>query len=79
MEKDEPKAPMELVSFLRLLTMDDAEWSKTQDKGKIPKPKMGPEVTDILKRILELRLKKYKTTLEVSVLLLCMEYLLKRS
>lgn len=67
MEDSEIKTPGELISFIRVLIIPDAEWSKTQTKGKIPKSKMDSEVADILKRTLELRLKQYQTTLEVSV------------
>jgi N-lysine methyltransferase SETD6 len=58
--------PDGLVSFVRLLLLDAAEWSKTRDKGKVPKPKPvdGP-VLRILAVVLEKRLSEYSTSLEV--------------
>ncbi|KAH7339918.1 hypothetical protein B0J17DRAFT_657309 [Rhizoctonia solani] len=55
--------PSELLSFTQLLLLSDAEWEKTQEKEKPPKPK-SDEVKKCVQDALVQRLRLYPTTLE---------------
>lgn len=57
--------PELLVSFIRLLLLDEDEWKSVKTKGKPPKPKIDAPVLDIIHELLETRLKAYPTTLQV--------------
>lgn len=54
-----------------VLTSTDEEFEKMEEKQKLPKPKLTQSVKDILISILEKRIARYATTLEV--IFLCIE------
>ncbi|KAF8517662.1 hypothetical protein JB92DRAFT_2905584 [Gautieria morchelliformis] len=56
--------PEELISLIRLLAMPRVEWERTQEKGKVPRPKTDVGVLQIVETVLRKRLDEYKTTLE---------------
>lgn len=60
--------PQSLVSFTRLLLLPDGEWTKTRDKGKIPKPKIDSQALSVILKVLRKRLDEYPTTMEVRFL-----------
>ena len=57
--------PALLVSFIRLLLLDEEEWKSIKMKSKPPKPKTDAQLLDIIHELLETRLKAYPTTLQV--------------
>ncbi|KAJ7162078.1 SET domain-containing protein [Mycena filopes] len=64
------EVPLALVSLIRLLRLTADEWEKTVAKDKVPKPKLDDEVLNVVRTVLEHRLKAYPTTLEDDLVLL---------
>ncbi|KAG6873529.1 hypothetical protein C0995_014399 [Termitomyces sp. Mi166 len=60
----DPELPTLLVSFIRLLLLDQDEWKSTKTKSKPPKPKIDAQILSIVHEVLETRLKAYPTTLQ---------------
>ncbi|KAG6900720.1 hypothetical protein C0993_003746 [Termitomyces sp. T159_Od127] len=56
--------PALLVSFIRLLLLDENEWMNVKAKGKPPKPQTDATVLGIVHELLKMRLKAYPTTLQ---------------
>nr|GAT54993.1 predicted protein [Mycena chlorophos] len=62
--------PPALISLIRLLQLDDADWAKTVEKDKPPKPKLDAESMGVVIRVLERRLGEYPTTVDTDIALL---------
>lgn len=60
------KLPDELVSAIRAFSLSDEDFAKAQKKESPPKPKLDAESAAWARKIVEQRLGKYKTTVEVS-------------
>ncbi|GLB37803.1 putative set domain-containing protein [Lyophyllum shimeji] len=56
--------PEPLLSFVRLLLLNQADWESARAKSKPPKPKIDTDVLGIVLDVLETRLKAYPTTLQ---------------
>lgn len=54
----EPEIPDELVSFVRLF-LDDAEWARTQARGKMPKPVPSEDALAVIDAAIAARLGRY--------------------
>lgn len=57
--------PDPFASFCKLLLLDDKEWEKAREKSKPPKPRLDVLTLPIAIHVLESRLQKYSTTLQV--------------
>jgi len=55
-----------MISFTKLFLLSEREWAKVREKSRPPKPKLEGPLYDILILIIERRLEKYPTSLEVS-------------
>ncbi|EIN11537.1 SET domain-containing protein [Punctularia strigosozonata HHB-11173 SS5] len=57
--------PSELVSLIRLLILPPTEWTKTRDKGKLPKGKVDDvRILHVVTGALHERLQQYPTSIE---------------
>lgn len=57
--------PAELVISIKLLQMNDTDFEKLQQKGKLPKSTLEQTTAELILRLIHFRLSKYDTTLEV--------------
>ncbi|KAG2112090.1 hypothetical protein DEU56DRAFT_843138 [Suillus clintonianus] len=72
----DPILPAALTSLVRLLLLSQDEWGKTREKGRPPKAKFDHQVSQILRRIFEIRLSNYQSPdLDVDAQLLVSESL----
>ncbi|KAI0935355.1 hypothetical protein AcV7_003817 [Taiwanofungus camphoratus] len=65
--------PEELMSFVRLLLLPQAEWDKARCKGRLPKAKIEAPILMVAAEVLEKRLSEYRTTIETDEALLAPE------
>ncbi|KAI0088157.1 SET domain-containing protein [Irpex rosettiformis] len=56
--------PQELISLTRLLLQSEAEWIKTQTKGKLPKPMVDSDLLSVAIEVLQSRLAEYPTSVQ---------------
>ncbi|KAF8264796.1 SET domain-containing protein [Lactarius quietus] len=56
--------PEDMSSFVRLLMMSAAEWEKTKQKAKLPKPKEDKVALSVTADVVRRRLTEYPTTIE---------------
>ncbi|KAF7732051.1 hypothetical protein EC973_007156 [Apophysomyces ossiformis] len=61
---NEHQVPAELISAVHVLKSSQEEFDKMVEKDKLPKPKLTPEVKQLLITLLETRLARYPTSLE---------------
>ncbi|KAH6914399.1 hypothetical protein BKA70DRAFT_1261294 [Coprinopsis sp. MPI-PUGE-AT-0042] len=54
--------PPPVVQMTKLLLLPHDDWIKARDKGKLPKPKMDPEIMRILEKALLKRYSLYRTS-----------------
>lgn len=59
--------PPAMMSLVKLISLSSEEWQKVKGKGKPPKAKLDQDVAEVLRIVLQRRLKQYPTSLEVSV------------
>jgi len=57
----DPILPMALMSLIRLLLLSQEEWGKIREKGRPPKAKFDRQVSELLRRIFEIRLNTYQS------------------
>lgn len=63
METDH-KLPDELVSAIRAFLLTDEEYAKAQKKESPPKPKLDADAAEWGRKILDKRLREYKTSIQ---------------
>lgn len=66
LDASEPMIPDDFVQFVRLLQLNDQEWIRIREKETLPKPKVDPTVLEAIRLVLDQRLQRYPTTIEVS-------------
>lgn len=59
------EVPPSLISLVRLLLLEEDQWTKTRDSSKLPKPKPDSQSLSLINNILRAKLQQYKTTIEV--------------
>jgi len=59
--------PDELISFVKLVSCPKDEWEKVRLKSKPPKPKLDISVFPLLVDVLQKRLERYPTRLQVNI------------
>jgi len=57
----DPILPMAMTSLIRLLLLTQEEWEKIREKGRPPKAKFDLQVSELLRRIFEIRLSTYQS------------------
>jgi thymidylate synthase ThyX len=57
--------PPAIVQMTKILLLPQDDWEKARDKGKVPKPKMEPEIMQMLEKVLHRRSSRYRTSIEV--------------
>ncbi|KAJ8596569.1 SET domain-containing protein [Rhizopogon salebrosus TDB-379] len=72
----DPILPVAMTSLIRLLLLTQEEWEKAREKGRPPKAKFDLQVSELLRRIFEIRLSTYQSPdLETDEKLLASELL----
>lgn len=73
-EASDPQAPDGLISIIKLLKLDAAQWETVRAKNKPPKPSLDEPSARTVIKVLEKRLTEYPSTLAVRsrlILVLC--------
>ena len=58
----DPILPVAMMSLIRLLLLTQEEWEKAREKGRPPKAKFDLQVSELLRRIFEIRLSTYQSS-----------------